>query len=243
MKTLWFKVENGPATKVIVDNTLDIDGLKNEIIEQHSYLFPPPTGPALWNLCKAAQAQEPVDSWTLITELNGAGEAGPTALVLRRVSPTLTAPAGFFILMIGNQSYTGELNRIQVLKRTRSAASLSSRGSSGKELSQESFRQRLLGRDGCCLLTQELNEWDCEACHIIPFRNFPKPDLMGNKLWDTLFLNNSCDNPEHRVMDVRNGIFMRRPLIEHFDKFDFTIVKIGDLYYVKTPREDEFEPN
>ena len=80
------------------------------------------------------------------------------------------APAGFFILMIVNQSYTGELNRIQTLKRTRSAASLSSRGSSGKELSQDSFRQRLLGRDGCCLLTHELYEWDCGNAFI-----FTKP--------------------------------------------------------------------
>jgi hypothetical protein len=241
MKTLWFKVENGPAAKVKVNDTLDIDELKQEIIQQHSYLFPQPTGPALWNLYKSDQAQEPENSKSSISILGNSGTVDGPEIVLRRV-PTSTAPAGFFILMIVNQSYTGELNRIQALKRTRSAASLSSRGSSGKELSQDSFRQRVLARDECCLLTQEQNEWHCEACHIIPWRNFPKPDLIGNKLWDTLFLNNSCDNPEHRVMDVRNGIFMGRPLNEHFDKFDFTIVKTGDVYYVKTPREDEFEP-
>jgi len=43
-------------------------------------------------------------------------------------------------------------------------------------------------------------------------------------------------------MDVRNAIFMRRPLNEYFDNYDFTIVNNGDDYCVETPREDEFDP-
>jgi hypothetical protein len=244
MKKLWFKVENGPGEEVEVKNAENIKQLKQEIIQQHSYLFTGQSDPLFWNLYKTGgEAEEPEESGD---SLDGLGEAGKTcrkSIILKRVSPPSTAPAGLFILMIGAQSYTGELNRIQALKRTRSAASLSSSGSNGKELNQDSFRQRLLARDGCCLLTEEQNEWDCVACDIIPFRNFPIPDLIGNMLWDTLFSSNSCDNPKHRVMDVRNGIIMRRPLNEHFGNFDFTIVKTGDVYHIKTPRQDEFEPD
>ncbi|KAJ3250044.1 hypothetical protein HK103_004097, partial [Boothiomyces macroporosus] len=50
----------------------------------------------------------------------------------------------------------------------------------------------------------------------------------------------SCDNPEHRVMDIRNGILMWTPLNAAFDRFDFTIIKRGDKYFVETLTGDEF---
>jgi hypothetical protein len=93
MKTLWFKVENGPADEVEVKNAENIKQLKQEIIQQHPRMFGEDQEAGVWHLYKTAQAEEPENSWTLITELNGAGEIGPVALVLKRISTTTTAPA------------------------------------------------------------------------------------------------------------------------------------------------------
>jgi hypothetical protein len=94
MKTLWFKVEStGRAVTVKIDETANVLELMEAIIQQHSYLFPQPTGPALWNLYKSAQAQEPEDSGDSLDVLGEAGKTSRTALVLRRVSPASTAPA------------------------------------------------------------------------------------------------------------------------------------------------------
>ena len=86
MKTFWFKVENGPADEVEVRNAENIKQLKQEIIRQHSNLLHFQNTPAVadWNLYKSAQAEEPADSWTLITDLGTSGETGPAALILKR---------------------------------------------------------------------------------------------------------------------------------------------------------------
>ena len=124
------------------------------------------------------------------------------------------------------------------LKRPR-ALSSSSRGSNGTELNQESFRERILARDtnGCVLTGRE--DLDCDACHIVPWTYFQQNDLVGRKIFDLIF-SYSCDNPEHRVMDVRNGILMWSRLNAPFDKFDFTIFKRGDSYIVESLQEHEF---
>ena len=61
--------------------------LLEAIIQQHSNFFSGQSDTLLWDLYKTgAEGKEPEDSWTTIAELDGAGETGPTALVLRRVS-------------------------------------------------------------------------------------------------------------------------------------------------------------
>ena len=95
MKTLWFKVENGPADEVGVNNAQNIKQLKNEMIQQHPRMFGDDQEAGVWNLYKTAQAQEPEESWTTIAELDGAGETGPTALILKRIPQTAAAFAGF----------------------------------------------------------------------------------------------------------------------------------------------------
>jgi hypothetical protein len=92
MKTLWFKVENGPADEVEVGNAANIKQLKKEIIQQHSYMFGEDQGAGVWHLYKSAQAQEPEDSWTPIAELGDAGETSRTSFILKKVTS-----AGFFI--------------------------------------------------------------------------------------------------------------------------------------------------
>jgi hypothetical protein len=83
--------------------------------------------------------------------------------------------------------------------------------------------------------------YESDACHIVPWIYFQKHDLMGRKIFDIVFPY-SCDNPDHRVMDVRNGILMWTALHSPFDRFDFTIIKDADcIYKVKTLAENEFE--
>ncbi|KAJ3271956.1 hypothetical protein HDV01_006090 [Terramyces sp. JEL0728] len=125
------------------------------------------------------------------------------------------------------------------LKRTKSAISSVSRGSNGTDLNQQSFRDRVLDRDNGCMLTGK-EDLDCDACHIISYTYFQKNNLVGKEIFDTIFPPNSCDNPEHRVMDVRNGILMWSRLNAPFDKLDFTIIKRGDEYIVETLQEHEF---
>ena len=55
------------------------------MIQQHSYLFPQPTGPALWHLYKTAQAQEPEESGDTLDVLGEAGKTSRTALILKRI--------------------------------------------------------------------------------------------------------------------------------------------------------------
>eukprot|EP00842_Homolaphlyctis_polyrhiza_P002683 jgi/Hompol1/3415/HPOL_006520-RA len=69
---------------------------------------------------------------------------------------------------------------------------------------------------------------------------FPKYDMFGQEIWNSLFPF-SCYNPEHQVMDVRNGILMWTPLNAQFGKFAFTIVKKGSVYEVVALREDEMD--
>ena len=98
----------------------------------------------------------------------------------------------------------------------------------------------MLNRDNNgCVLTGR-GELECDACHIVPWTYFQKHDLIGKKIFDVVFPY-SCDNPEHRVMDVRNGILMWHVFHGPFDQFDFTFIKIGDTYTVKTLEEHEFE--
>ena len=94
MKTLWFKVDNGPADEVEVRNAKNIKQLKNEIIQQHSNFFSGQSDPLLWNLYKSAQAKEPEDSGDSLDVLGDAGKTSRTAFVLKRISHTTTAPAG-----------------------------------------------------------------------------------------------------------------------------------------------------
>jgi hypothetical protein len=62
--------------------------------------------------------------------------------------------------------------------------------------------------------------------------------LVGKKVFDAA-LPYSCNNPEHRIMDVRNGILMSRPLHASFDKFEFTIFKTENGYVIKTLDQHE----
>lgn len=125
MKILWFKVEDGPADEVEVNYAENIKQLKQEIIQQHPRMFGEDQEAGVWHLYKSAEAKEPEDSGDSLDVLGDAGKTSRTALILKSISPTTTAPSGFFVLMVGNQSNTGEFNRIQDLKRTGSAASLS----------------------------------------------------------------------------------------------------------------------
>jgi hypothetical protein len=140
------------------------------------------------------------------------------------------------ILMLGALSKLPH----ESLKRSHSAiSSRGSRGSNGSEMNQPSFRRRILSRDKVCVLTGH-GKLGSDACHIIPYVYFQKLDFVGKRIWDEFFPY-SCDNPEHRVMDVRNGILMYSPLNGSFDKFDFTIIRTLDQYKVETLREDEFD--
>jgi hypothetical protein len=126
-------------------------------------------------------------------------------------------------------------------KRLRSSSSVTSRHSNGSELTQYSFRQRILTRDtkGCVLTGKSRIE--SQACHIIPWTYFQKYDLIGQEIWNRIFPF-SCNNPEHQVMDVRNGLLMWIPLHAQFDEFAFTIIKKGSTYEVEALCEDEMEP-
>ncbi|KAI8908054.1 hypothetical protein EDD86DRAFT_208797 [Gorgonomyces haynaldii] len=65
-------------------------------------------------------------------------------------------------------------------------------------------------------------------------------DILGQEIWNTLFPM-ACYNPDHQVMDIRNGILMWTPLNARFDKFAFTIIKKGSIYEVEALRADEME--
>ena len=91
---MWFKVENGPADEVEVKNAQNIKQLKQEIILQHPRMFGDDQEAGVWHLYKTEHAQEPEDSWNLLTVLDGAGDTGPIALLLRRVSLTVYGTSG-----------------------------------------------------------------------------------------------------------------------------------------------------
>ena len=132
------------------------------------------------------------------------------------------------------------LSEEQRSSKKRKATSITSR-TSGGELNQDSFRNRIVERDSNrCVLTGK-GGMDCDACHIVPWVYFQKHDFVGKKIFDTLFPS-SCDNRVHRVMDVRNGMLIWHALHSSFDKFDFTIVKTREKYTIKTLEEYEFEP-
>jgi hypothetical protein len=90
MKNLWFKVENGPADEVAVGNAENIKQLKQEIIQQHPRMFGEDQEAGVWHLYKSDEAQKPEDSGDYLDVLGDAGKTSRTALVLRRVSTTLT---------------------------------------------------------------------------------------------------------------------------------------------------------
>ena len=122
--------------------------------------------------------------------------------------------------------------------KKRKAGSIASSGRGLGELSQESFRKRLLERDlNTCVLTGR-EKFECDACHIVPFDYIQKHD---KKVFDLVFPS-SCDNGEHRIMDVRNGILMWKVLHSPFDSFYFTIIRSetssDPTYTVKTQDED-----
>ncbi|KAI8899365.1 hypothetical protein BC833DRAFT_564151 [Globomyces pollinis-pini] len=113
------------------------------------------------------------------------------------------------------------------LKRNRSTASQSSRtsrASTGDELGQHAFRTRIKERDiNGCVFTGR-TELELEACHIVPWAYFQNHDLVGKVAFDTAFPE-SCDEANHRIMDVRNGILMCRSFHQAFDRFEFTILR------------------
>jgi HNH endonuclease len=111
-------------------------------------------------------------------------------------------------------------------KRARSGSSQST------QLTQTSFRQRIVARDGVCLITGKEQE-SCQAAHIIAKCNFNIYDIQANKLWDERFPN-CCDNPEHRVMDTRNGLLLWNPIHTAFDNFELTIRKEENIFKVET---------
>ena len=112
-------------------------------------------------------------------------------------------------------------------KRSRSASSRSSGG-----LSQDAFRQRVVARDKVCVISGE-RELNCQAAHIIAKCNFTVGDTQAKKLWDERFAS-CCENPAHRVMDIRNGLLLWNPIHTAFDNFDLTIRKNGAVYKVET---------
>ena len=111
-------------------------------------------------------------------------------------------------------------------KRARSESSQST------QLTQSSFRQRVVQRDKVCALSLVDSKF-CEAAHIIAKCNFTVNDIQAKKLWDQKFPN-CCDNPEHRVMDIRNGILLAKWIHDAFDIYDITIRKEGAIYKVET---------
>ena len=111
-------------------------------------------------------------------------------------------------------------------KRARSGSSKST------QLSQPSFRQRIIVRDKVCVITGKEQE-SCQAAHIIAKCNFTINDIQAKKLWDERFPG-CCDNPEHRVMDVRNGLLLWNPIHTAFDNFELTLRKEGNVFKVET---------
>jgi hypothetical protein len=111
-------------------------------------------------------------------------------------------------------------------KRARSGSSKST------QLTQPSFRQRIIVRDKVCVITGKEQE-SCQAAHIIAKCNFTINDIQANKLWDEKFPG-CCDNPEHRVMDVRNGLLLWNPIHTAFDNFELTLRKEGNVFKVET---------
>ena len=112
-------------------------------------------------------------------------------------------------------------------KRARSGSSYQS-----TQLSQDSFRKRVVARDKVCVLSKMDSKF-CEAAHIIAKCNFTVNDIQAKKLWDQKFPG-CCDNPEHRVMDIRNGILLAKWIHDAFDVFELTIRKEGAIYKVET---------
>ena len=112
MKTLWFKVENGPADEVEVRNAENIKQLKQEIIQQHPRMFGEDQDAGVWHLYKSDEAEEPENSKSSISVLGNSGTVDGPEIVLRRVPTTAVEAANqnpLRMLQI-------EENKLQILK-------------------------------------------------------------------------------------------------------------------------------
>jgi hypothetical protein len=90
----------------------------------------------------------------------------------------------------------------------------------------------VVSRDKVCVISGKEQE-SCQAAHIIAKCNFTVGDTQAKKLWDERFAN-CCENPDFRVMDIRNGLLLWNPIHTAFDNFDLTILKNGAIYKVQT---------
>ena len=118
---------------------------------------------------------------------------------------------------------------VESRKRIRMDSSIKSDYTNGSGMSQPAFRARIVERDQKCVISGMDSKY-CEACHIVPQRIFQKNGIPEKKLWDKQF-SNGCVQPDHRVMDVRNGILLSVPIHHAFDSFDLTIVKTKSLKF------------
>ena len=118
---------------------------------------------------------------------------------------------------------------IERKKRIRMDSSIRSDYTNGSGMSQPSFRTRIVERDQKCVISG-MDAKYCEACHIVPKRIFQKNGIPEKKIWDKQF-SNGCVQPDHRVMDVRNGILLSVPIHHAFESFDLTIVKTKSLKF------------
>ena len=74
---------------------------------------------------------------------------------------------------------------------------------------QIQFRQAIYARDKKCLITN-LNECECDTCHIIPYKV-------------------CCKYAPEFIYDIRNGLFLSKNIHASFDKFYWTF----DIYDIK----------
>jgi predicted restriction endonuclease len=72
---------------------------------------------------------------------------------------------------------------------------------------QEIFRQEILKRDKKCVITEQYNETECEACHILPVKDGGTYDLNNGLLINsnhhkTFDKNLWCINPDTFQIDI-----------------------------------------
>lgn len=69
-----------------------------------------------------------------------------------------------------------------------------------KRINQDKFREKIIKRDKCCILSNSHPDM-CEACHIIPY----------------------SESNEEQKYDINNGILLERGLHSLFDKYLWSI--------------------